>query len=135
MPDFLYDSLLFTNQCNTVKTLNDLTFSLKSTFLYDNFFLSWIATLKFSSIGLRRQFTVGWISTGTLITFPFRVYWPPYGSSLICINGIRSAINFSPRLCNLSSAGCTGHFIPLATESFGTLLSLNACKQVLQIHS
>ena len=28
-------------------------------------------------------------------TFPFREYWPPRGKSLICINGIRSAISLS----------------------------------------
>ena len=38
---------------------NGLTYSLKSTFLYDSFFFSWMATVKFSSIGLGRQFTIG----------------------------------------------------------------------------
>ena len=135
MPDFLYNSLLFTSQCTAVKTLNGLTFSLKSIFLYDNFFLSWTATIRFSSIGLGRQFTVGWISAGTLITFPFREYWPPDSSSLICINGICSAISLSSSWCKSSSWGFSGHFIPLTTDNFGMLLFLNAVKQVWQTYS
>ena len=87
-----------------------------------------------SSIGLRRQFTVGWISTGTLITFSFREYWPPRGNSLNYINRIRSAINRSSSWCKFSSGGLSGHFMPLATDNFGVLLSLNALKQVWQTH-
>ena len=50
--------------------------------------------------------------------------------SLICMNGIRSAINLSSSWCKSNSGGLIGHFIPLATDNLGTLPSFNADKQV-----
>ena len=48
---------------------------------------------------------------------------------------MRNAINLSSSWYKLSSGGLFGHFIPLATDSFGILLSFNEFKQVWQTHS